>query len=56
VLLERTRRNSWSVDLRLASGLYQYQLVVDGETWTIPEGAPCVPDDFGGRLGLLVVR
>jgi hypothetical protein len=55
VPLERVGRNTWSVDLRLAPGLHQYQLIVDGETWTIPDGAPWVPDEFGGRVGLMVV-
>jgi hypothetical protein len=56
VPLEALGENAWFVDLPLAPGLYRYQLVVDGDTWTIPEGAAWVPDDFGGRVGLLVVR
>jgi len=56
VPLERVGRDTWSVVLRLAPGLHQYQLIVDGETWTIPDGAPWVPDEFGGRVGLMVVR
>ncbi len=56
VPLERVGRNTWSVDLQLAPGLHQYQLIVDGDTWTIPAGAPWVPDEFGGRVGLMVVK
>ena len=56
VPLERTGRNTWSIDLRLVPGLHRYQLIVDGVTWTIPDGAPWVPDEFGGRVGLMVVR
>ena len=56
VPLERGGRDTWSVVLRLTPGLYQYQLIVDGDTWTIPDGAPWVPDEFGGRVGLMVVR
>ncbi|HSM16321.1 MAG TPA: glycogen-binding domain-containing protein [Gemmatimonadales bacterium] len=56
VPLERGGRDTWSVVLRLTPGLYQYQLIVDGDTWTIPDGAPWVPDEFGGRVGLMVVK
>jgi len=56
VPLERAGRDTWSVVLRLVPGLHQYQLIVDGVTWTIPDGAPWVPDEFGGRVGLMVVR
>ncbi len=54
--LTRDASNRWSIDLRLAPGVYKYALVVDGETWTIPEDVASVPDDLGGRVGILVVR
>ncbi len=46
----------WVVDLRLDPGLHQYSLVVDGDTWLVPEGVPSVPDEFGGRVVVLVLR
>ncbi len=44
----------WQVTLPLGAGLYRFSLVVD-EEWTIPEGIPTLPDDFGGQVGLLVI-
>jgi len=44
----------WSIALPLAPGAYKYALVADGE-WVVPDGAATVPDDFGGRVGVLVV-
>ena len=46
----------WSIELQLQPGTYKYALLVDGEHWTIPTGAPSLPDDFGGEVGLLIVR
>jgi hypothetical protein len=54
--LERRGRDSWSVELALPPGIHRYSLVVDGATWTVPEGVPTQPDDFGGQVALLVVR
>jgi hypothetical protein len=45
----------WEAVVRLAPGAYRFSLVVDGERWTVPSGVPSMPDDFGGRVGLLVV-
>ena len=46
----------WSIELRLESGMYKYALLVDGEDWTVPTGAPTLPDDLGGKVGLFTVR
>ena len=46
----------WSIELRLESGIYKYALLVNGEDWTVPTGAPTLPDDLGGKVGLLTVR
>jgi hypothetical protein len=46
----------WDTVVRLAPGAYRFSLVVDGEQWTVPSGVPTLPDDFGGQVGLLVVR
>jgi hypothetical protein len=54
--LERRGRNGWSAELALPPGIHRYSLRVDGEQWTVPEGVLTEPDDFGGEVGLLVVR
>ncbi len=46
---------SWSTVVTLQPGTYQFSLVIDGTEWRVPEGIPWVPDDFGGRVGLLVI-
>jgi hypothetical protein len=45
----------WETVVRLVPGAYRFSLVVDGERWTVPEGVPSMSDDFGGRVGLLIV-
>lgn len=56
VPLRREGANRWSIELQVEPGMYKYALLVDGETWTVPAGVPTVPDDFGGKVGLLIVR
>ena len=46
----------WEIELPLAPGAYRFALVADGERWIVPRGVPSMPDDFGGRVGLLIVR
>lgn len=54
--LSREDSERWSIDLGLTSGVYKFALVIDGERWIIPDGVPTAPDDFGGEVGLLVIR
>jgi hypothetical protein len=55
-LLDRRSGGRWSVDLTLQPGVYKFALILNGEEWTVPQGAPSVPDDFGGEVALLVVQ
>jgi hypothetical protein len=45
----------WFVDLRIPPGQYRYEFRVNGTAWRIPEGAPVVDDDFGGKAAWLTV-
>ncbi len=56
VPLNRVDRDTWSTELLLPPGLRRFQLIVDGETWIVPEGVPWIQDEFGGRAGLMVVK
>lgn len=47
-------RGRWSIELPLVPGAHRFALRV-GEEWRVPPGIPSMPDDFGGRVGLLVV-
>jgi hypothetical protein len=53
---EKMAADKWSVVLDLGPGIYQYAIVVDGGEWTVPNGVPSEPDDFGGVVATLVVR
>ncbi len=55
VAMRREGRGRWTVELPLAPGVYRYALLVDGRAWAVPDGVPSLPDDFGGRVGVLVV-
>jgi hypothetical protein len=46
----------WSAELPLSPGAWRFAIVVDGERWTVPQGVPRMSDDFGGEVGVLVVR
>ena len=46
----------WSVEVTLPPGVYKFSIIVDGTEWTVPDGVATVPDEFGGRVALLIVR
>ena len=55
--LEHVTGGAWSVTLPLKPGRYEYQFVVDGQTWIVDPLATEVSDDgFGSRNGVLDVR
>ena len=41
--------------MRVTSGTHRLMLRIDGGEWRPPANTPVVDDDFGGRVGLLVV-
>jgi hypothetical protein len=55
VRLEQTGDELWTTVLSLEPGIYQYAIVVNGTVWTVPDGVPAEPDDFGGKVATLVV-
>ena len=54
--LQRAGRHRWWAEFLLDRGIHRYALVIDGVEWTVPDGVPTEPDDFGGEVALLVVR
>jgi hypothetical protein len=42
--------------VRLRPGVYRFALVGADGRFFVPPGVPSLPDDFGGAVGLLVVR
>ena len=45
----------WEAPLRLAPGVYYFNLVVDGNDWVVPGGVATVPDGMGGVMAVLNV-
>jgi hypothetical protein len=56
VPLERVGNDSWRLATVIAPGVHRVNLRVDGGPWVVPPGLNAVRDDFGGEVGLLVVR
>jgi hypothetical protein len=48
-------RSEWQVTLVLAPGVHRMNVRLDGGDWTVPHGVTAGEDDFGGRVGTLVV-
>ena len=55
VALERVDETRWRANLALSPGAHRFSLVVDGRRWIVPPGVASLPDDMGGRVGLLVI-
>ncbi len=46
----------WIVSLPISSGVHQVNVRLDGGDWTVPAGLTAVKDEFGGSVGILLVR
>jgi hypothetical protein len=53
--LQRDRDGVWSVILAIPPGVHTYAIIADG-TWTLPDDVAGIDDEFGGKVGVLVVR
>ena len=56
VALRRGSDGWWTVTLPIEAGVHQMNVRLDGGPWTVPPGLPSVSDEFGGRVGLLVIE
>jgi hypothetical protein len=56
VALRRDGDGSWVFGDRIGSGTHQVNLRVDGGPWMVPPGLPAITDEFGGSVGLIVVK
>ena len=45
----------WEAALRLPTGTYYFNLVVDGQEWVVPGGVATISDGMGGLLAILNV-
>jgi hypothetical protein len=56
VQLSREDEDLWALNVYIAPGVHRLSIRVDGAAWAPPPGLTQVSDDYGGQVGLLVVR
>jgi 1,4-alpha-glucan branching enzyme len=49
------RDDEWEATIPLGAGTHRVMVRIDDGEWSAPGNLPVVDDDFGGRVGLLVV-
>ncbi|HVM43213.1 MAG TPA: glycogen-binding domain-containing protein, partial [Gemmatimonadales bacterium] len=55
VALEPDGGGRYRYALDVGTGLYRFNVRLDGGSWGVPEGIAAVADEFGGSVGLLAV-
>ena len=56
VQMQRSPNGWWSTALPISPGKYQMNVRVDGGKWLVPAGLFSIADEFGGRVGLLIIE
>jgi hypothetical protein len=56
VRLQPAGGQAWVVTLPIDPGKYQMNLRLDGGAWVVPPGLLSMLDEFGGKVGLLIVE
>lgn len=56
VRLTHVEGNRWHLNIVLAPGVYRLNVRLDSGEWIVPQGLTVQDDEFGGRIGLLVVQ
>ncbi|HEX6307089.1 MAG TPA: glycogen-binding domain-containing protein [Longimicrobiales bacterium] len=56
VALTRVGHGAWEIRLPLSPGVHRVNVRIDGGDWTVPAGARAEPSEFGGVVGVVVVR
>lgn len=54
IAVEETAPGRYVADVELSPGVHRFGFLVDGR-WTVPEGYPTEPDEYGGRRAVLRV-
>jgi hypothetical protein len=55
VSLSESSSGRWELTIRVSSGVYRFNLRVDGGPWIAPIGVRAEDGEFGGRVGVLLV-
>ena len=56
ITLRRADRDFWEVTVRVTSGVHRINVRLNGGPWIVPKGIRAEEDEFGGSVGVLVVR
>jgi hypothetical protein len=56
VTLVRTPEGVWEITLPIKAGPHRLNVRLDGGDWVVPTNAARVTDEFGGVVGLLLIR
>lgn len=51
----RLHEDTWTLQVPLAPGIHRLNVRVDGGRWIVPAGLTSIEDEFGSRVGLLVI-
>jgi hypothetical protein len=54
--LRRAGEGTWEITVRIDSGVHRVNVRLDGGPWIVPKGLRVEADDYGGSVGVLVVR
>jgi hypothetical protein len=49
------RDDGFALELPIAPGTHRVAIRVNGGPWMVPSNMPAIDDDFGGRVGLVVI-
>jgi hypothetical protein len=56
ISLTRASGGEWRVHLMLTPGVHRLNVRIDGGDWVVPAGARPEPGEFGGAVGVIIVR
>jgi len=54
--LRRNSSGDWEITLRITPGVHRVNVRLNGGSWIVPRGLRVEVGDFGGGVGILVVR
>jgi 1,4-alpha-glucan branching enzyme len=50
-----TERGHWELAIHIEPGVHRVNVRLNTATWIVPQGMRAEEDEFGGRVGILVV-
>jgi hypothetical protein len=56
IAMRRSRDDWWEAELRIPPGSYRMNVRVDGKRWSAPPGTVATRDEFGGEVGVVLIK